>query len=349
MKSIAYFLYGGKPEYQLELTYSVLSAAHFLTKTPADIRLVVITDEENRRPDLPVEHLIFDAAQLADWTPNGYRHQAKVHALRMALDHFQDAVALVDTDTFFLKHPGTLFDRVDGGNAVMHARDGFLREHPSWRPILERVPEDIAGCAISGDTEMFNSGVIGLDFSQRALLEDVLVLIDELYAISPLFNIEQLAVSAVLEKHVVVNLCPDTVSHYWGYQRHFIRAQIAALFPAFSRELFESYVTELPAVGMPRKARRDQIRARLKDLQRRLGSDYRFAFLAYLSAFSARDTSIADAWANVALDMLEVTQIRSPHVATDFRQFTVPRLNAHGWLSADTRRRWIAYWEKSAT
>jgi hypothetical protein len=346
LKTIAYLLYGSRPEYQLELTYSVLSAMHFLRRDRSDYRIALITDEANRRLDLPVEHLIFSSDEFRRWTRHEtYMHEAKVHALMKAIDHFKSAVVLLDTDTCFLNHPEMLFQRVSAGKSVMHSSEGSLERFGSWNPLLERVTEPVAGYRVSRASEMRNSGVVGVDFSDRHVLDEAVLLIGELHGIYPIFNIEQFAFTAVLNKHTQVGDCSDIVQHYYGYERPFFHSQIGQLFPMFSAELFDRYVGDLPRLGYPRKRRSDQLKAMLISSLRRHGNDYRFAYYAYLCALgqSAANAPDASIWAHIALKSLRNNRFPVEHIERDFGK--MKHAHDYQWLTSETKQEWILYWE----
>lgn len=345
MNTIAYLVYGNKPEYKLELTYSVLSAVHFLRGELSNTRIVLITDEANRRTDLPVEHLLFTEKDFAGRTRSGvYSHEAKVHALLAAMDHFGGAVVLVDTDTYFLSHPSKLFERVGPGKALMHAVDGTLGQFDYWRPILSTITGPVAGHNVSHQSNMFNSGVVGVDQSARATMDAVIPIINKLHKVSPVFNIEQFAFTAVLEKAFELSICPDIVYHYWGYERRFIHTQIREMFPSFESEIFDRNVDDLPPVGYPDNSMLNQVLSRLKALQRRQGGDYRFAYLSYRNALSSSHKAFANDWAHTTLDLLVRNKFNPLHIQADFRQMGPEQLNAHQWIEPETKQRWEDYW-----
>ena len=348
MDTIAYLVYGNRLEYQLELTYSVLSAAHFIKNDPSQWRIVLITSAHSPRYDLPVEHLFYTEDEFTAWTRGGtYMHKAKVHALSKAVNHYKSRVALIDTDTAFLAHPATLFQKVGPGKSVMHALDGTLENHAYWQPLLEKITGSVSGFEVNESSRMLNSGVVGIDYADKELLNKVCDFIDALQAISPVFDIEQFAFGTVLDRFTSLSTCPETVRHYWGYERAFFHSQIAELFPEFSPDRFNRYVSNPPKlVGFPPKRLTDQVRARIVAKLRRQGADYRFAYLAYLSALSSRATSQrnANAWATVAVRSLQRQNLDAPYVQRDFRGLARP--DECTWMNADTVRLCSHYWRE---
>lgn len=354
MNTIVYLVYGGRREYQLELTYSVLSALHWAGDQRSKFHIALVTDEASRRPDLPVENIVIPPAEFEIWSRGGqYQHQAKVHAFMKALDLFKGKVALIDTDTYFLRDPLALFDRIAPGSSVMHAFEGTLGSDRLLGPLLGKLENGssvdpiLRAYPISPATRLFNSGVIGLDYADRAVVDDVLPLLEEFYRILPAFNIEQFAFSVALDRRTSLTDGAELIRHYYGHERGFIRARIAELFPIFTSDLLRRYVPRLPAVGgFAKKRLIDRIRARLKAALRGEGSEYRFAYLAYLSALSNayRSPTLANIWALIAVVVLRQNEFGIAEVEEDFPLMGRP--DACFWANSDTRQAWTLIWRE---
>lgn len=332
MRTLAYLVYGQRPEYELELTGSVASAARFLQAEPADIRLVLLTDRPERRPDLPVKHVLFTAAQFAAWTKEGrYNHAAKVHALGALLDQTDGPVALLDTDTYFIRHPAELFRQIGPGRTAMQAPDRPVGELDFWRPLLDRAPVTVAGYPISGASEMNNSGVIGLHPAQRGLIVQMVELMTALHDISPVFNIEQFAVTTVLARHTELATVPDIVHHYWPtYERWFVHAGLEGA-------SFAALAENFPHLGYPPKRTVDRLAARVKGGLCGWDGQRRFAYLAYRAALASSSPSQARVWARIAADALRAGSAAPAAVAADFRRL-VRRPPA--WLGSEQAAEW---------
>lgn len=359
MNTIAYLIYGARRDYeleltlkayQLELTYSVLSAVHWGGVDRSSLRIVLITDEANQRPDLPVENVLFSAEEFANWTQNGlYKHEAKIHALSKVINLFKGKVALVDTDTYFHTNPLQLFEQIGPGRSVMHAYEGMLGDQQYLSPLFEKLRDVSISYPVSYQTRCFNSGVVGVDYHDRQLIEEVPPLLKELYSYYPLDSIEQLSFSIVLDQRTVLTDCVKLIRHYYGYERGFINAAIADQFPEFSAEIFQRHQMSLPAVaGFPKKRRLDQLKARWKTMIRCEGANYRFAYLAYLSALSSASSSPrnADIWSRIAVDMLRQHRLFSEYVQRDFLALRQPE--DCPWLSEATRKVWTFFWQEVA-
>jgi hypothetical protein len=348
MNTLLYLVYGDQREYQLELTYSVLSAVHMLKGDEKNFQIVLLCDAGNQRPELPIKNLVFTPEEFARWTRNGdYKHEAKIHAYDRALKLFGGKVAVVDTDTFFVKSPLELFNRIGPKRTVMHAYERLLGVCPVLGPILGKLDGVSLTYPLSAETRSFNSGVVGMDHSDQRLVQHVIGSLGEMYRIHPAFNLEQFAFSVVLDRETHLSDCADVVRHYYGYEREFIRARIARLFPEFSAELFERYVHAPPVVaGFPEMNLLDKLRARLKELIRGEGADYRFAYLAYRSAISSttRSSIHANIWARIAGAILERSDFAAEAIRRDFSRFYAP--GSLSWMDDKTRRLWTTVWGK---
>jgi hypothetical protein len=319
------------------LTYSVLSAAHFLRSKEA--RIALVCDQANCRPDLPVEHLVVSDAEMASWISR-YKYAAKAHALWLGLERYGGAVALVDTDTVFRSNPLDLFRRVGPGRSVMHAEDGVLGDHAYWSGLLDRLDGPVEGYIVSPRSRMMNSGVVAMHETDKAAVPAALGLMNALNAMEPIFNIEQFAFTAALGQRTEMTASDDVIWHYWGHQRRFAHAQIDALFPEFNEDTFRHHLDAPPPIGMPPISALTRVRARLLQLVRRCDADYRFAYIASLCAVGERNNE----WAHVALDALELMERLPPEVRTDFDRFRGQRLDAHAWLGSEVQQRWKAFW-----
>ncbi len=358
---LSYLLYGDKPEYQLELSYSVLTAMRHLRRSPSPVRIALVTDEANARPDLPVEHVIVSTAEFAAWTDGGrYLHMAQHRALAKALDCFGGKVVQVDTDTSFVEHPAKIFAKIGQGRSLMHTDEGPVGAQKRWRPFFEALGPSavVAGYRVAARQPIYNAGVIGLDARDRALLEDADAVVRGLYAMHPVFDAEQVGVGTVLDARTRLSVCDREIAHHWGVERWFVHAQIRRLLDPPGREGFERLAgaERLPRIGFPEKSVIDRVAARWRAFRRGVGRHYAFAYLAYRSALRAVDTDpvCANVWARVALHALRFhgDDVRDgtsgaldrETIRRDFQELGGRALDRHGWIDADTKRGWDEYW-----
>jgi hypothetical protein len=365
MKVVAYLLYGGKREYQLELFFSMISAMRHLQAQPKPIQFVILSDRVNFDSDFPAEQLLISDAEFNEWTRDRtYFHRLKIFALRKVLDHYQVPVALVDTDTLFLDQPLRLFERISPQCSVMHRQEtNFqMQTDPFWQPIAEKIGTGmtIAEIPLTHETAAFNSGVIGVDPTNQSVLEKAIPILDRLYAIAPAFDVEQFAVTAALNHFTEVVASDDIVQHYCTYEKEFMRLQIAKFIPDFSTATFNHLVATNAEItpAYPPQRRRDRLIARFLSFTQRWNDDYRFAYLAYRNALAnaTKDSQCANVWARVALQQVKLSFIRyMPNrapaecfamVQRDFRQFDRSSIESLSWLDGASKQKWLEFWEQ---
>src|SRR5438552_4020922 len=87
----------------------------------------------------------------------------------------------------------------------------------SFHPLAGHIAVDL-------NSDMWNSGAIGLHASQFHLLETILAFID---TVSPHYKkqlVEQYAVSYYLQKNAHVHPCDDRLFHYWNQKAEYGKA-----------------------------------------------------------------------------------------------------------------------------
>lgn len=352
MSILLFQIYGNRRVYHLELTYSILSAVRFLKADPAGIRIVLASDAENRRPDLPAEPLAVTPAQLHEWQMGGsYNHAVKIHVLHHAVRHFDAPVILIDSDTIVHDHPRRMFDRIGPGKTLMHARESRLGDSiawPEWDGMIRRTGGVVGGWQISPDSVMYNSGVLGLHPQDASLMEGAMAAMQGIRENSSMFTAEQLAASLVFAGRTELSICDDLVEHYWGGPRAYYHYQMQQMFPGVLKgagiedaDMALASLDQSPAVAL-----RHRLAARIKRLQRAVGAEYAAAYSAYLSALSLRDTNpdLANVWTTIAMNMLQWGMGNQRVHPADFIRFTPAQIGLQHWMQPDLRDRWRDYW-----
>jgi hypothetical protein len=361
MKILTYLIFGTRSEYETELIFSALSALRW-TSDASGITLCVVTDRPSTVSRLSVDTLHVSSEEIARWTHNGRSiFRAKPCALLRVLAHYSAPCVFIDTDTYFIRNPLQLFERISPNDSLMHSSDGYcIGDSQLWSPILPFIDQLSSGeVPVSRSSEMFNSGAIGLHPQNAALIEKAIMLMDRLHAHTPIFNIEQFAIAAALKSKTRVHTCEDVVEHYWGYRRPFIHLQIQRFLDA-SRSLERKEWVEQSAfieTGLPTRPIFDRIITKLRALYSGWDGNYQFAYLAYrlARAYSEKDSQIASIWAATALASLEralMTESDSPNrrqakwrrAKSDFRSFTAPAFDNLPWLAEGVKTAWAAHW-----
>ena len=367
MKVLTYFLYGNRAEYELELTLSILSALRHLGPDRHDITIAVVTDRTAFLPGFPIELITVPAAEIVAWqaTPVGkFNHRAKPHALLAALDRYQAPAVLLDTDTYFLRDPREFFTRIADDKSLMHASDHYaIADNALVAPIAEKYPNgvDLLGVHIDPQSEMLNSGVVGVTPANRHLIVQAIELIDQLYSITPAFTIEQFSFGLFLRTYTQLSFCEDILLHYWGvgYRKPFIHLAVSRFMKEHEGKPWQTVVeaSQILQPDFPRSPKLDLLAAKILGKIHKWDGSYQFAYLAYRTALSkaAKDPELANLWAQTALlslgkflDAHRITHPSSPiapqHLLNDFSRFAPSAIEKLPWLHAPNKSAWQQQW-----
>lgn len=274
MNHLIYLSYGDGPHVD-ELRFSVQSALSFSSR--GDFEITILTDDPSRFEDLAVRKQTISSGQLQEWQgDHGYHYRRKIAAARHALVTLGGKIALVDTDTYFLKHPRRLFERIAPGASLLHRQEVHL-DRCEASHLADHLTEvrltklDGSLWDIDANTPMWNSGVIGLESSSLPSIDEALHVTDQLCQAVSLRTIEQFALGAVLSRTTKLRECDEIVYHYYeGAQRFPFQERIAAVSGATPPPTAEEFHKQLYP-HRPRRTFSGECRATLGRFLRRAG------------------------------------------------------------------------------
>jgi len=371
MNVLTYFLYGNRAEYELELTLSILSALRHLGPENTDITIAVVTDRTSFLPGFPIELITVPAEEIIAWQATSagkFNHRAKPYALLAALDHYQAPAALLDTDTYFLRDPRELFTRIADNKSLMHASDHYvIADNALVQPIAKKYPNgiDLLGVHIDPQSEMLNSGVVGVTPSNRRLIAQSIELIDLLYPIAPAFTIEQFSFGLYLRTFTQLSFCEDILLHYWGvgYRKPFIHLAVSRFMKEHEGKPWQNIVEASRNIrpDFPKSSKLDVAVAKALGRLRKWDGSYQFAYLAYRTALSkaSKDPELANLWAATALlslgKFLDAHRLEHPtspiatrQLLNDFPRFAPSSLESLPWLATQNKSAWRQHWARYA-
>ena len=190
-----------------------------------EFRIVVLTDLPERfdclKAWIPLDARLLTRDQIQELSgPSGFVLRAKIAAMAQIHSETQGNLLFIDTDTIVRRRLEKIFKSLDAGGCFLHKKEWPLREgrklHPELCPQdLEFTLESGMKIQITGDTEMWNSGVVGIPASAGALLRDALELCDRFYEVFPGWHVEQFSLSIILQATGRLRGCRREIFHYW--------------------------------------------------------------------------------------------------------------------------------------
>ena len=314
---LVYLVYGNSPEYRLEAKFSMLTAL----RTKACPRILLYTDKPEEYTGWPVSVIALDDSTLGNWTgAAGYIHRRKACAFADALNHAETSI-FIDTDTFFQRPAAELASLMAKSDWIVdkiEARFGDWSNHPLYQKTSSHLRSNYR---VTDDLLMINSGILGMPQHARALMDDAITVIDELYPLAPKIHIiEQFAASIAARNLKQPNEARNIVFHYYS-EKEYWRAIIRRFFEKHGEE----YHKDLPEASreVPTTRPKPHWWHRLSFKTRSLvlrKSERRFARLAYY-ALHMPDTCYAQA-CNV--EYCRAMAKQSPDLLCQLRLQTLP-------------------------
>ena len=310
MLTLVTVIYGDDRRYRVELFGSVLSILKL--RQHEDTRIVVYTDRALGDFPLPVTERIISPEEWQEWTRGSdIAHLVKLHLVRQTLEQSTGPVIYFDTDTLFLTPPEQLAERLSSKTAMMHAGEGPIRNHEIWSNVTAWLGDgrDVCGQKLSGDTPMFNSGIVGVVREHTDALRRSIDIADALHAVDPVFSLEQFSTGVALMNQAQVIDCEQDVLHYWGWNRSFIRDSIDTFWLQHQDSTLQQMCVAFAPnrlAQLPRINWRDKLHGRYLEFRCGLNDDGRFSCIALRSAQrkAASDADDANRWFTVHLDFL---------------------------------------------
>ncbi|MGB8932388.1 MAG: hypothetical protein WCC48_14185 [Anaeromyxobacteraceae bacterium] len=176
-----------------------------------------------------------DPATERRWRgPWGFLYRMKPKLLEdLSGRHPSDPILLLDADTYWRGAVGRAFERISGGQAVMHEREYFVGtlgtlQMRNFRRRMARA--SLRGRPIDVEAWMWNSGAVGLHPLHAPLIGDWIDYLDEVHPYNRKPIVEQYAISWLLQRRLgAVVPCDDVLVHYWADKERHLAAILGAL------------------------------------------------------------------------------------------------------------------------
>lgn len=261
--AIIYQAYGIKAIIH-ETKYSLLSLLRVCTTQDLqNLMIVIYTDsmEEFSLFESAFPHFILkpiDQKIINEWRGEiNFVHRVKIKVIQDFCAWHQGKFLYIDSDTYFLKNPLPIFEKIDHQMIPMHILEGSLKSKGVLMKKLNRFFSSfeflINGVEqkLPSDVMMWNAGVIGLNTKDVYLVDAALEYTDIWHAAYPKHVMEQLAFSFVFQRARTVIPTDDYIYHYWSFKE--FRTILAAFFAKYHAASLEELVAKssniLPDVG----------------------------------------------------------------------------------------------------
>jgi len=246
MNYLLYLSFGNNLRIECELAYSLISLDRVSSAWSKEhINITIFSDKELEIPkELKGWDINFKILSDAKKNEIIKKYNNHVHVLKpwVLNDFFKKHngnVMLMDTDTFFIHDPKPLFESIAKGKLILHLKeDSLIHRSAIWKYVKEKELTDSSGNSfkINQDCKMWNSGVVGLNYSKASIIKDVLSMIAQV-SNDPQwpqleFNlIEQTSFSYFFQNENCISVADSFVIHYWFFKP--FRLMLAAYYNSF--------------------------------------------------------------------------------------------------------------------
>ncbi len=237
--AIVYIAYG--PDHlHKQVILSILTLYYFLNKKGEfeKINLIVYTDNkeifEKYLNEINIKYEILTSQKIKEYINNmGYIHRVKICVIKDCFQKYKSNILYVDGDTYFLKSPFELINKISDDISIFHVKEFELIEQSRYTEgkaiNFGYFPEiflnsvitknntslKVKEIKIDKNTEMWNSGVIGISISNLSLLDKVLQINDQISKKTSYFLAEQFAFSYIFFKKTTLIPADQFIYHYW--------------------------------------------------------------------------------------------------------------------------------------
>lgn len=221
--TLLYFVTGSHAPHYHQANFSILS---WLAYGRGIDRIVMMTDSPDYFRFVDDERVIVQpigAERFTEWRgEHEFFWRIKIKAMQAVTERYPGShVVYLDGDTFCLRDPAPLRQRLDEGSNLMHAREGALAELPTrsekkmWR---DAGGKTFAAVTITAAHQMWNAGVVAVAAQNVGhVLPTALRLCDAMCAAGVERRlIEQFSLSVACGLDRPVLPAGGVVAHYWG-------------------------------------------------------------------------------------------------------------------------------------
>lgn len=240
MRNYLVYLAFGNEDYLRETLYSLMSFHQFHSDKDQISSIIYTDNADYLKNYLPPDVLYHEINEtlISEWKgPLNYAYRLKTKVLQDVCAHYTGNFLFADTDTVFVKNCTPLFRQIEAGALLLDQCEGKLKDNKGGIATKTKrflktqntfsIPSDVEKIHLDEHFIAWNSGTVGFTNSIAGTLVCVEELIDELYAKSHLFVVEQIALSYYFQKLQQPKATGDFIHHYWDFKefrpvlRHF--------------------------------------------------------------------------------------------------------------------------------
>jgi len=241
--------------------FSILSAVYYIKNNNENLKILIYTDNQYFfRPWLDhysfIDYYVLDSNVITNWKGQyNYVFRVKIKSIEHSLENLNSKTLYLDGDTFFKESPSLLFPKIRYNNTLMYLKEGsFLDANfKNWECIQQHMrthqfnlENNVFNFPLEQD--MWNAGVIGIDYTNKQLIDLVLNLTDQYCSQNPLniYHQDQVMFSYVFQNNTVLQSTDDVIFHYcYGTCKEHMNNILLRFFKQVEKYSFDEILTEV--------------------------------------------------------------------------------------------------------
>lgn len=221
--NIIYLAHGYK-HFLEEAYFSLLSLCNNINNKNYKIHIYTDHPEFFQNFDhLNINYIVLNKEKITLWKgENNFNHRLKIKVLKDFCERFPNEKYLfLDSDTYVASPLNYLFDNIKHNQFVLDHNEGLLtqKKRTHIKSLYEfLVNNEGLGIKLEPELHMWNSGVIGLDYSNHEILDKILETTDLLTRHINSHILEQFAFAYHFQIRGKVKNASDLIHHYWYFK-----------------------------------------------------------------------------------------------------------------------------------
>jgi len=223
------FISFGNLKIHCQNLFSVLSAIFYYKKEENKFGISIYTDNPAffKKWLLSydfVNYCLINNDLLTTWKGEyNYIFRVKIKAIEHSVENLKGKILYLDGDTFFTDSPEKIFNKIEPGHTVMYTKEGCFcdPDFKNWECIRQHMKNNKFTSENNTfifplEQHMWNAGVIGINYTDKLLLDLVLDLTDQYCSqvSSNAYHQDQVMFSYIFQNKSMLHSAEQSVFHY---------------------------------------------------------------------------------------------------------------------------------------
>ena len=226
-KTSIIYLAQGSTNLHRQAIFSILTLLYHTKESPKNFDIVIYTDNKEifmkNLNGIIIKYEELSPSLIDNYLGNyNFPLRLKICVIQDCIKKYKSNILFVDADTYYLNNPVNIIDQISNSSTIFHLKEFTLIEGDGYyakkvKKLVNKYSFNVQGenFKISLNTEMWNSGVLGISRDSLSLVKNVLELTDDICRKVSYYLAEQFAFSYIFQKNSALIPSNEVIYHYW--------------------------------------------------------------------------------------------------------------------------------------